>query len=86
MPRYEINARVFSAKHGRFPSHLHCDVDQVPLPYVVSQDSACADYEDKDVRIKAPSDALRKRQFAMHVFCNAGEGDERGGCTALMCK
>ena len=38
------------------------------------------------VHVKAPSDALRKRQFTMHIFCNAGEGGERDGYTELMCK
>ena len=36
--------------------------------------------------MKAPSDALRKRQFTMHVFCNAGESEERDGYTELICK
>jgi len=44
------------------------------------------DDEDKGAHVKAPSDALRKRQFTMHVICNAGEGDERYGYTALTCK
>ena len=61
-------------------------MDQVPLPFVVSQDSTCTDDEDKDVHVKAPSDALRKRQFTMNVICNAGEGEERDGHTVLTCK
>ena len=85
-PRYEINASIFSVKHGRFPPHFRCNVDQVPLPFVVSQDGTCTDDKDKDAHVKAPGDALRKRQFTMHVICNAWEGEERDGYTVLTCK
>ena len=74
-------------KHGRFPPKLRYDMDQVPLPLVVNQESTFTDENDKDVNMSAPSDALRKRQFTMHVICNAREKvDDRDGCTVLICK
>ena len=42
-PRFEINAQIFTLKHGRFPPHLRYNVDQAPLPFVVSQETTCAD-------------------------------------------
>ena len=35
---------------------------------------------------KAPSDALRKRQFTMRIFYNTGKDDKRNGYTMLICK
>jgi hypothetical protein len=61
-------------------------MDPVPLPFVVSQDSTFTTADDDDVDISAPSEALMKRQFTMHIFINAGEGDKGGGYTALVCK
>ena len=42
--------------------------------------------EDKNTHIKALSEALQKRQAAMHLFMNAGAGDKRDGCTVLIAK
>lgn len=61
-------------------------MDQVPLPFVVSQESTYTTENDQNVHISAPSDALRKRQFTMHIFCNAGKGEDRDGYTPLICK
>ena len=41
---------------------------------------------NKDAHAKASSDALRKRQFAIHIFCNTREGDKRDGYTVLIHK
>ena len=71
-PRFEINAHIFTLKYGRFTPRLRYNMDQVPLPFVVSQESTCTDENDKDIHISAPNDALRKRQFTMHMCCNAG--------------
>ena len=48
-------------------------MDQVPLPFVVNQESTFTDENDKYVHMSAPSDALRKRQFTMHVIYDAGK-------------
>ena len=61
-------------------------MDHVPLPFVVSQDATCATENDQNAHMSAPIEALRKRQFAMRVFCNAGMGEDRGGCAALVRK
>ena len=42
--------------------------------------------DDSDVNISLPNDALRKRQFTMHVCCNACEGEKRDGYKNLVCK
>ena len=85
-PRFEINAHIFTLKYGRFTPRLRYNMDQVPLPFVVSQESTCTDENDKDIHISAPSVALRKWQFTMHMFFNAGEGEDRDGCTVMACK
>jgi hypothetical protein len=41
--------------------------------------------DDDDVQIKGTGKGdLRKRQFTMHLFCNAGSGEERAGYTVLI--
>ena len=86
-PRHEINSDVFSMKFGRFRPKHRCNMDQVPLPFVVNQESTFTDENDKDVHISASSDALRKRQFTMRIVCNAGENvDDRDGHTVLIWK
>jgi hypothetical protein len=58
---------------------------QVPLPFVVDQDSTFTVNDDDDVQIKGTGKGdLRKRQFTMHLFCNAGRGEDCGGYTVLI--
>jgi hypothetical protein len=65
----------FTEKHGRFPPHLRYNYDQVPLPFVVSQDETYTILEDTDVIIAGNGKGdLHKRQFTMHIVINAGEG------------
>ena len=80
-PRQSVDAL-----YGRFPPHLRFNMDQCPLPFVVGQDHTFTNEEDTDVHIKCPSEALRKRQFTMHVVFNAGEGVHRAGWVDLVCK
>jgi hypothetical protein len=62
-------------------------MDQVPLPFVVSQDTTYTTTEDKDVHIAGTGKGdLRKRQFTMHIVMNAGEGDMADGYLELICK
>ena len=49
-------------------------------------DSACAIEEDANVRASCQNEALRKRQFAIDMCFDVGEGDQRGGHTSLACK
>ena len=58
-------------------------MDQAPLPFVVPQDLTCATEDDENAHASAPAEALRKPQFAAHIFCNAGKGEDRDSCTAL---
>lgn len=83
---FEINSTIFTLKHGHFPHYLQHNIGQAPLPFVASRGTTCANENDKETHVVAPSNALHKRQFAMRVFCNAGEGEERDGCTVLTCK
>ena len=41
----------FTDKWGCFPPHLHYNMDQVPLPFVVSQDDTYTTAEDSDIQI-----------------------------------
>ena len=41
--------------------------------------------DDYDVQVKGSGKGdLRKRQFTMHLFFNAGTGEDRGGYTVLI--
>ena len=61
-------------------------MDQVPLPFVVSQDSTRTDEDDADINISCPNESLRKRQCTIHICVNAGDVNDRDGCTSLICK
>jgi len=91
--RYEVlpicgdePCKDFDEKWGPFPPHLRCNMDQVPLPFVVGQDNTCATGDDNDVHIAAQSDGLRKRQFTMHICINAGRGALADGHVELTCR
>ena len=61
-------------------------MDQGPLPFVLNIDITYATQDDEDAHVSCPNDTFRKRQFSMHIFCNAGEGDFRDGHSDLVCK
>ena len=84
--RENFNSPDFSLQWGRHPPQRRYNMDQTPLPFVVSHDSTCTTEDDENVHVSAPKEALRKRQFIMHVFCNSGKGEDRDGYTALVCK
>ena len=71
---------------GRFPPELRYNMDQVPLPFVVSQDDTFTMDEDHDINIKCPQESLRKRQFTMHQVFNAGVGDKAHGWCDMVCR
>ena len=62
---------------GRFPPSHRYNMDQVPLPFVVSQDFTFTVENDTNIHITCPSESLRKRQWTMHVVTNAGDGEKR---------
>ena len=62
---------------GQFPPSHRYNMDQVPLPFVVSQEFTFTVQEDVNIHITCPNEALRKRQWTMHVVANAGDGDSR---------
>ena len=61
-------------------------MDQVPLPFVVSQKFTFTVKEDANIHISCPSEALRKRCWTMHVVVNAGNEDERHAWVDLVSK
>ena len=61
------------SKYGRFPPKYRYNVDQVPLPFS-NQDSTYTVHDDNDMQIAAPGKGdLRKRQFTMNIYVNAGK-------------
>jgi len=77
----------FTEKWGRFPPHLHHNIDQVPLPIVVSQDDTFTCDDDKDVHIAGHcKGGLPKLKFTMHVVVNTGEGKDCDGHIELIGK
>jgi len=61
-------------------------MDQVPLPFVVNQDYTYTEQDDKTIHVKSPAEALRKRQFTMHIVMNAGRGNNKCGYIDLVAK
>ena len=70
---------------GPPPSHRY-NMDQVPLPFVVSQDFTFTVENDTNIHITCPSESLRKRQWTMHVVTNVGDGDKRHAWVDLVTK
>jgi len=71
---------------GCFPPHLHYNFDQVPLPFVVEQEYTFTMDDDAHPHINAPSEALRRCQFTMHVVTNAGVGEKAHGWVDFVCR
>ena len=71
---------------GRFPPSHRYNMDQVPLPFVVSQEFTFALQEDVNIHINCPNKALRKRKWTMHIVINAGDGNSRHGWVDLVNK
>ena len=61
-------------------------MNQGILAFVIDMDSVFTTDVDNEIHITCTNNALRKRQFTMHVFINSGEGDSRDGHIALACK
>ena len=72
--------------YGRFPPNKRYNMDQVPLPFVVSQEFTFTIQEDVNIHITCPSESLRKRQWTMYCIVNAGEGDSRHAWVDLVSK
>ena len=72
--------------YGRFPPSRRYNMDQVPLPFVVSQEFTFTLNEDVNIHMTCPSEALRKRQWTMHCIVNAGAGDDRHAWVDLVSK
>ena len=52
-------------------------MDQVPLPFVVDQDTTYATHDDEHIQIRScGAEGLTKRQYTMHIFINAGKGSD----------
>ena len=85
-PREDDGVEARDLLWGRFPPHRQYNFDQVPLPFVINQDYTFTMGDDEHPHVKCPKDALRKRQFTMHVVTNAGTGDKAYGWTDLICK
>ena len=64
---------------GRFRPEDRFNMDQVPLPYVVNQDYTYTEHGDKTLYVKSSAEALRKRQFTMHIVMNAGRSKMKCG-------
>ena len=71
---------------GIFLPDICYNMDQVPFPFVVNQDSTLTTHDDNEIPISAPSDALRNIQFTIHVVVNVVEGDKLQGFVDIFCK
>ena len=81
------NLMQYTDKWGRFPPHLRYNMDQAPLPFVVNQEITYTLDCDNDVHKAGhgKGDSL-KRQFTLHIYVNAGVGEQRDGYIELICK
>ena len=67
----------FDELFGRFPPGKHYNMDQVSLPFVVSQEFTFTVNEDVNIHLTCSSEALRIRKWTMHCIVNAGNGEGR---------
>lgn len=74
--------------YGRFPPKRRYNMDQIPMPFVVDQDTTFTTEDDEHVHVKGPgAEGLNKRQYTAHVFINAGENEENThGYIDLVCR
>ena len=77
---------MYNQLWGRFPPALSYNMDQVHSPFVVNNDSTFTTHDDNEIHMSAPSDALRKRQFNMHVLVNAGAVNNHQGTFGIFKK
>ena len=61
---------------GRFPPERRYKMNLVPLPCINGQETTFTTEDDTDINLKCPKESLRKRQYTMHLICNAGRGDD----------
>ena len=61
---------------GRFHTELCLNMYQVQFNFVVNHARTFTTHDDYDIHIYVPSDALRKRQFIIHVVVNEEAGDK----------
>ena len=59
-------------------------MNQVPLPFVVSEDDTITMHND--INIKCPKESLCKCQFTMYQVYNAGVGDKAHGWCDMVCR
>ena len=52
----------------------------------MSQDATYTTEIDQNAYISALTEALRKRQFTIYIFCNAGKREDRDSYITLVCK
>ena len=74
--------------YGRFSPERRYNMDQIPMPFVVDQDTTFTTEDDEHVHVKGPgAEGLNKRQYTAHVFINAGEKEENAhGYIDLVCR
>ena len=74
--RQDENLMQYTDKWGRYPPHLRYNMDQVPLPFVVDQETTYTLDCDDDVPIAGHGKGdLQKRQFTMNIYINVGVGE-----------
>ena len=88
LPYREGHVGTFSPQYGRFPPERRYNMDQIPMPFVVDQDSTFTTEDDEHVHIRGTgADGLNKRQYSAHVFINAGNKEENThGYIDLICR
>ena len=88
LPYREGYVGTFSPQYGRFPPERRYNMDQIPMPFVVDQDSTFTTEDDEHVHIRGTgADGLNKRQYSAHVFINAGNKEENThGYIDLICR
>jgi hypothetical protein len=65
---------------GCYPPERWYNMDQVPLPFVIDQNTTHAIDDEEHIHSQSPgADGLDKRQYTMHIFTNAGSGDTADG-------
>ena len=84
-------------KFGRFAKRRRLSKDQIPLPFVVNQNTTYDERGREVIKVKAGSDGLTKRQFTAELTFAAGRepnsnrsqelfSEGKGSCLKLSCR
>ena len=73
LPYREGHVGSYHPHYGRFPPERRYNMDQIPMPFIVDQNTTFTFEDDEHVQVRGTgaAEGLNKRQYTAHVFINA---------------